>query len=227
MTKKQVQPNAKLTDEQWAEIEALYRAGTVGGVRQIAKDYGIAHVTIIRKAKKKGWIANEIKAEVVEVVAEKRAEKVEKAKGATSEGATKGATKAPGATKAQLLPKEQAVAIAVEATLVNVEKIDRVIFEAAEHQSALSETLRDLRAKQDDPERAAQAAVLLATDGYLMGVKVLMDSAEKLQRMTLAQINFGEARKDKADGEKVLDLKAVPMSELLLMEKTLGTVLKG
>jgi hypothetical protein len=60
---------AKVSDEQWEEAKALYKAGK--SLRDIEKETGIPRPTIDRKAKKEGWTKDELRQLVVDMTRDK------------------------------------------------------------------------------------------------------------------------------------------------------------
>lgn len=51
-----------VTSEMWAKIKTEYEFG--GVINQIARDFSLAHTTILRKAKKEGWVHGQYTKEV-------------------------------------------------------------------------------------------------------------------------------------------------------------------
>ena len=57
MSEKKTKARQRLTDEQWEEIEVLYRANQIS-LTQIAKRFGITSAAISMRAERKGWKRN-------------------------------------------------------------------------------------------------------------------------------------------------------------------------
>lgn len=66
------QPNRKRKDVDWLGIEADYRAGALA-IKVIGAKYGISHTSIIKRARKEGWIRD--LAGIVNKVAREHAER--------------------------------------------------------------------------------------------------------------------------------------------------------
>ena len=69
MTVAETDPNKEKPTYDWEAIEREFRAGQLS-VREISRQYGISHVAIHKRAKKKGWI-RDLAAKVKRAVEEK------------------------------------------------------------------------------------------------------------------------------------------------------------